>query len=53
MDAFRTGFKEKALMLLARDLIDVIVGSCGTGGRDAGVDWMAEIIREAWRWCKY
>ncbi len=36
------------LLLKARDTLGVplIVGSCGTSGRDVGVDWMTEIARE-------
>ena len=35
-------------MMLARDKLGVplLVGSCGTSGADAGVDWMADIARE-------
>lgn len=35
-------------LMLARDRLGVplLVGSCGTSGTDAGVDWMAEIARE-------
>src|SRR5258706_16288197 len=40
--------RDLRLLLLARDTLGVplIVGSCGTSGRDVGVDWMAEIARE-------
>ncbi|KES23017.1 acyclic terpene utilization AtuA family protein [Pseudomonas sp. AAC] len=40
--------RDLRLLLLARDKLDVplIVGSCGTSGRDAGVNWMAEIALE-------
>lgn len=40
--------RDLRLLLLARDRLGVplIVGSCGTSGRDAGVDWMVEIARE-------
>lgn len=35
-------------LMLARDRLGVplLVGSCGTSGTDAGVDWMADIARE-------
>lgn len=35
-------------LMLARDALRVplLVGSCGTSGTDAGVDWMADIARE-------
>lgn len=40
--------RDLRLLLLARDRLGVplIVGSCGTSGRDAGVNWMAEIALE-------
>jgi hypothetical protein len=40
--------RDLRLLLLARDTLGVplIIGSCGTSGRDVGVDWMAEIARE-------
>lgn len=37
----------RLILLAARDAgIPVIVGSCGTSGTDAGVDWVAGITRE-------
>jgi hypothetical protein len=37
----------KELLLAARDAgIPMIVGSCGTGGTDAGVDWVSGIVRD-------
>jgi len=37
----------RLILLAARDAgIPVIVGSCGTSGTDAGVDWVAAIARE-------
>src|SRR3981081_4426638 len=40
--------RDLRLLLKARDTLKVplIIGSCGTSGRDAGVDWMAQIARE-------
>jgi hypothetical protein len=40
--------RDLRLMLLGRDKLDVplIVGSCGFGGGDAGVDWMRDIALE-------
>src|SRR5829696_3442545 len=40
--------RDLRLMLLGRDRLDVpvIVGSCGFGGGDAGVDWMRDIALE-------
>ncbi len=40
--------RDLRLLLKARDALKVplIIGSCGTSGRDAGVDWMAGIARE-------
>ncbi|MES2258066.1 MAG: acyclic terpene utilization AtuA family protein [Pseudomonadota bacterium] len=40
--------RDLRLLLLARDELQVplIIGSCGTSGRDSGVDWMVEIARE-------
>ena len=40
--------RDLRLLLKARDTLKVplIIGSCGTSGRDVGVDWMAEIARE-------
>ena len=40
--------RDLRLLLLARDRLDVplIVGSCGTGGGDAGVDWVRDITLE-------
>ena len=40
--------RDLRLLLKARDTLGVplIIGSCGTSGRDAGVDWMAGIARE-------
>lgn len=40
--------RDLKLLLLARDTLNVplIIGSCGTSGRDSGVDWMADIARE-------
>jgi hypothetical protein len=40
--------RDLRLLLLARDRAQVplIVGSCGTSGRDVGVDWVVEIARE-------
>jgi hypothetical protein len=40
--------RDLRLMLAGRDRIDVplIVGSCGFGGGDAGVDWMRDIALE-------
>src|SRR5258708_477253 len=40
--------RDLRLMLLGRNEIDVplIVGSCGFGGGDAGVDWMRDIALE-------
>jgi hypothetical protein len=40
--------RDLRLLLLARDQLGVplIIGSCGTSGRDDGVDWMVDIARE-------
>ena len=40
--------RDLRLLLLARDRLNVplIVGSCGTSGRDVGVDWVTEMARE-------
>jgi Acyclic terpene utilisation family protein AtuA len=40
--------RDLRLLLKARDTLGVplIIGSCGTSGRDVGVDWMAELARE-------
>lgn len=40
--------RDLRLLLLARQTLDVplIIGSCGTSGRDVGVDWMADIALE-------
>jgi len=40
--------RDLRLLLLARQTLDVplIIGSCGTSGRDIGVDWMADIALE-------
>ena len=40
--------RDLRLLLKARDALKVplIIGSCGTSGRDVGVDWMAQIARE-------
>ena len=40
--------RDLRLLLTARDAIDVplIIGSCGTSGRDVGVDLVADIARE-------
>src|SRR5690242_10014961 len=40
--------RDLRLLLKARDELKVplIIGSCGTSGRDVGVDWVAEIARE-------
>lgn len=40
--------RDLRLLLKGRDRLDVplIIGSCGTSGCDAGVDWMAEIANE-------
>jgi hypothetical protein len=40
--------RDLRLLLLARQTLDVplIIGSCGTSGRDTGVDWMADIALE-------
>ena len=40
--------RDLRLLLHARATLDIplIVGSCGTSGRDVGVDWMADILRE-------
>ena len=40
--------RDLRLLLQARDTLKVplIIGSCGTSGRDVGVDWMAEMARE-------
>jgi hypothetical protein len=40
--------RDLRLLLNARDSIGVplIIGSCGTSGRDVGVDWMTELARE-------
>src|SRR6202047_1923330 len=40
--------RDLLLLLKARDALGVplIIGSCGTSGRDVGVDWMTEIARE-------
>ncbi|MFI6463114.1 acyclic terpene utilization AtuA family protein [Streptomyces sp. NPDC050538] len=39
--------RDLRLLLKARDRLGVplIIGSCGTSGRDAGVDWVAGIVR--------
>ncbi|MGY2235660.1 acyclic terpene utilization AtuA family protein [Pseudomonas gingeri] len=40
--------RDLRLLLLARQTLDVplIIGSCGTSGRDIGVDWMADLALE-------
>src|SRR6267143_7048638 len=40
--------RDLRLLLNARDTLGVplIIGSCGTSGRDVGVDWMAQLARE-------
>lgn len=40
--------RDLKLLLKGRDQVAVplIIGSCGTSGSDAGVDWMAELARE-------
>jgi hypothetical protein len=40
--------RDLRLLLKARDALDVplIIGSCGTSGRDIGVDWVAGLARE-------
>jgi hypothetical protein len=40
--------RDLRLLLRARHLLKVplIIGSCGTSGRDVGVDWMAQMARE-------
>src|ERR1700746_1802796 len=40
--------RDLRLLLKARDKLNVplIIGSCGTSGRDVGVDWMAQMARE-------
>jgi hypothetical protein len=40
--------RDLRLLLNARDALRVplIIGSCGTSGRDVGVDWVADIARE-------
>ncbi|MFM0651806.1 acyclic terpene utilization AtuA family protein [Paraburkholderia sediminicola] len=40
--------RDLRLLLIARDRLQVplIVGSCGTSGRDVGVDWVTEMARE-------
>lgn len=40
--------RDLRLLLLAREQLGVplIIGSCGTSGRDSGVDWMADIALE-------
>jgi hypothetical protein len=40
--------RDLRLLLKARDTLRVplIIGSCGTSGRDVGVEWMAELARE-------
>ncbi|MFJ2334004.1 acyclic terpene utilization AtuA family protein [Pseudomonas helleri] len=40
--------RDLRLLMLARESLNVplIIGSCGTSGRDSAVDWMAEIARE-------
>src|ERR1700730_3368871 len=40
--------RDLRLLLKARDTLKVplIIGSCGTSGRDVGVDWMAQLARE-------
>jgi hypothetical protein len=40
--------RDLRLLLKARDTLKVplIIGSCGTSGRDVGVDWMAQIAQE-------
>ena len=40
--------RDLRLLLKARDQLNVplIIGSCGTSGRDMGVDWMAQMARE-------
>jgi hypothetical protein len=40
--------RDLRLLLLGRDKLEVplIIGSCGTSGRDSGVDWMADIALE-------
>jgi Acyclic terpene utilisation family protein AtuA len=40
--------RDLRLLLKARDALKVplIIGSCGTSGRDVGVDWVADMARE-------
>jgi hypothetical protein len=40
--------RDLRLLLKARDTLRVplIIGSCGTSGRDVGVEWMAQLARE-------
>jgi acyclic terpene utilization AtuA family protein len=40
--------RDLRLLLKARDVLGVplIIGSCGTSGRDVGVDWMVQLARE-------
>ena len=40
--------RDLRLLLNARDALDVplIIGSCGTSGRDVGVDWVADMARQ-------
>lgn len=40
--------RDLRLLLKARDTLKVplIIGSCGTSGRDVGVDWVAQLARE-------
>jgi hypothetical protein len=40
--------RDMQLLLAARQRLNVplIIGSCGTNGRDVGVDWMAELVKE-------
>jgi hypothetical protein len=40
--------RDLRLLLKARDMLRVplIIGSCGTSGRDVGVEWMARLARE-------
>jgi hypothetical protein len=46
---FRPGVKrDMRLMMLGRDNLNVplIIGSCGFGGGDDGIDWMVKITKE-------
>src|SRR3981081_442651 len=40
--------RDLRLLLKARDTLKVplIIGACGTSGRDVGVEWVAEMTRE-------